>query len=355
MIAEAATDPLTRTIASSQTLKLAALPSESILYTPVEQRFERITRIATKLLNVPVAAITLFHQDEEWFKSVQGWDVRKFPVAASLGVIAAQARDLVVIPDTAVDERTKAHPLVTSAPGFRFFAAMPLHERDGGVIGTLSVMDIRPKQASEVDLDSIRDLCAITQGEILSDQISNAQAALTAKLGAARREALIDPLTRVWNRRGGNMALKTAFAEADAANISITISLIDIDRFKTINDNYGHDVGDIVLRKIAETLVGNMREHDIVCRLGGDEFLLILYEADVKTAGAAIERIRRSLADSPLRTRHGDIALTVSLGYVVREPGSDKTYEELILLADQALMSSKSSGRNRVAAAELAP
>jgi diguanylate cyclase (GGDEF)-like protein len=351
MTAELATDPLTRTIASSQTLKLAALPSESILYTPVEQRFERITRLTAKLLRVPVAAITLFHQDEEWFKSVQGWEVRKLSVAAGFGAIAAQARDLVVIPDTAEDPRTRAHALVTSAPGFRFFAGMPLFERDGGIIGTLSVMDMRPKPVSEVDAEAIRDLCAITQGEILTDQISSAQAALSAKLGAARREALIDPLTRVWNRRGGNMALKTAFAEADAAGISITISLIDIDRFKTINDTYGHDVGDIVLRKIAETLVGNMREHDIVCRLGGDEFLLILYEADTQTAGAAIERIRRSLADSPLRTRHGDVTLTVSCGYVVRGPGSDKTYEELILLADQALMSSKAAGRNRVAAA----
>jgi diguanylate cyclase (GGDEF)-like protein len=351
MSAEAAPDALSRTIASSQTLELAALPSDSILYTPVEQRFERITRIATKLVNVPVAAITLFHRDEEWFKSVQGWDVRKLPVAASLGALAALARDLVLIPDTTADERTRDHVLILSEPGFRFFAGMPLFERHGGIIGTLSLMDTRPRNVAEIDLESIQDLCAIAQSEILSDQMNSAQAALTAKLGAARREALIDPLTRVWNRRGGNMALKTAFAEADAANLSITISLIDIDKFKTINDTYGHDVGDVVLRKIAETLVTNMRENDIVCRLGGDEFLLILYEADGKTAGKAVERIRHSLADSPLRTRHGDIALTVSCGYVVREPESDKTYEELILLADQALMASKSAGRNRVEAA----
>ena len=147
------------------------------------------------------------------------------------------------------------------------------------------------------------------------------------------------------------MALKTSFAEADSANISMTMSLIDIDRFKSINDTYGHDVGDVVLRKIAETLVANMRENDIVCRLGGDEFLLILSEADETTAGRAIERIRRSLADAPVRTRHGDIALTVSCGYVVRRPGSEKTYEELILAADQALMASKSAGRNRIVAA----
>jgi diguanylate cyclase (GGDEF)-like protein len=131
----------------------------------------------------------------------------------------------------------------------------------------------------------------------------------------------------------------------------ITVCLVDVDKFKTINDTYGHDIGDIVLRKIAEVLSTNLRENDVVSRLGGDEFLLVLHGADADIAAMAIERVRATLAREPLRTRNGNVSLTVSAGYAVREPHSGKTAAEFILLADQALISSKAEGRNRVQAA----
>ena len=351
MSTDDADGPLSGTIASSQTLKLAALPADSLLHTSVEKRFERITRIATKLLKVPIAAITVFHHDKEWFQSLQGWDVSYLPMQDGFGQIAAAEEGLTIVPDTTADKRTQGHPLVVEPPYFRFFAGVPLYERHGEIVGTLSVMDTQPKTADEIDAESIVDLSALAQSEILSDQLDSAQAALSSKLGAARREALVDPLTRVWNRRGGNLAMKSAFAEADAAGHHCSVCLIDVDKFKTINDTYGHDVGDIVLRKIAEALVRNIRENDIVCRLGGDEFLLILTEADGEIAGRAIERTRASLEESPLRTRNGDVFLTVSAGYAVRTPNSNRSSEELILAADQALIASKAAGRNRVLAA----
>ena len=345
-------DALSRTLASTQTLQLAALPdTDDDPRTPFERTFARIAKLAAKLIGTPAAAITLIHHEHEWFKFAIGWDIPKIALSDSLGRLAADTREVVVIPDTHLDPRTQAHPLVANAPQIRFFAAVPLFERQGHVVGTLSVMDRHPHNSSDIDIESLTDLAAIAQDEIMADQASSAQAALTAKLGVARREALIDPLTRVWNRRGSNMALKTAFAEADAGNDSITIGLIDVDRFKTINDTFGHDVGDVVLRKIAEVLVANVREYDIVCRLGGDEFLLILPRADATLAGTAVERVRHALAESPVRTRHGDVTLTVSAGYAVRPPGSPSTDEEMILLADQALFASKTAGRNRIQAA----
>ena len=228
---------------------------------------------------------------------------------------------------------------------------MPLYEGLGSVVGTFSVFDTKPRSIEDIDRQSILDLGGMAQSEVLSDQIDGAQQALTSKLGAARRDALMDPLTRVWNRRGGNLALKTAFSKADQVNQPVTVCLIDVDKFKTINDSFGHDIGDIVLRKIADTLSANLRENDVVSRLGGDEFLLVLHGADAEIAAIAMERIRSSLANEPLRTRNGDVALTVSAGYAIREPHSAKSAAEMILAADQALISSKSAGRNRVQAA----
>jgi diguanylate cyclase (GGDEF)-like protein len=342
---------LSQSIASSSTLQLAALARDSRYYSSVGERFDRITRVAAKLLNIPVAAITLFHHDAEWFKSVRGWQVTNLPVKHSLGHIAAEANEPVIIADTAEDSRTQGHPLVAGQPYYRFYAGVPLYEGLGSVVGTFSVFDTKPRALEDIDQQSIFDLGGMAQSEILSDQIDGAQQALTSKLGAARRDALMDPLTRVWNRRGGNLALKTAFSKADQVNQPVTVCLIDVDKFKRINDSYGHDIGDIVLRKITETLNSNLRENDVISRLGGDEFLLVLQGADAEIAATAMERIRVSLAKEPLRTRHGDVSLTVSAGYAVREPHSAKTAAEIILLADQALISSKSEGRNRVRAA----
>lgn len=344
-------EDLSHTIASSSTLQLAALARDSRYYSSVGDRFDRITRVASKLLSVPASAITLFHHEAEWFKSVRGWQVTSLLVKEGLGYIAAEANEPVIIADTAADPRTQGHPLIAGAPYYRFFAAVPLYEGLGSVVGTFSVFDTQPRNADEIDRQSILDLGGMAQSEVLSDQIDGAQQALTSKLGAARRDALMDPLTRVWNRRGGNLAVKTAFSKADQVNQPVTVCLIDVDKFKSINDTYGHDIGDIVLRKIAEVLSGNLRENDVVSRLGGDEFLLVLHGADAEIAAIAMERIRSSLSKEALRTRHGDVSLTVSAGYAVREPHSSKTAAEMILQADQALISSKSQGRNRVQAA----
>ena len=342
---------LTDCIAGSDTLQLAAIARDNRLNSSVGERFDRIARIACKLLDVPVAAITLFHHEAEWFKSVRGWTVTSVPLHEGLGCLAAQANEPVIVADLLHDERTRAHPLVTGPPAFRFFAAVPLYERLGAVVGTFSVFDNTPREAGQVDAQSIYDLAALVQNEVLSDQIDGAQQALTSKLGAARRDALIDPLTRVWNRRGGQLALKTALSKGDHLRQPITVCLIDVDKFKSINDTLGHDVGDLVLRKVAEAISASLRENDVICRLGGDEFLLVLHGADEAIAAIAIERVRASLAAGPLRTRHGDVSLTISAGYAVRVPNSPRTADEMILLADQALIASKSAGRNCVQAA----
>jgi diguanylate cyclase (GGDEF)-like protein len=342
---------LSHTIASSSTLKLAALARDNRYFSSVGERFDRITRVAAKLLNAPVTAITLFHHEAEWFKSVHGWRITNLPFREGLGYLAAQANEPVIIHDTATDARTQGHPLIAGGPCYRFYAGVPLYEGLGSVVGTFSVFDTQPRAPEDVDRQSIFDLGGMAQSEILADQIDGAQQALTSKLGAARREALMDPLTRVWNRRGGNLALKTAFEKADKVNQPVTVCLIDVDKFKTINDTYGHDIGDIVLRKIAEVLNSKLRENDVVSRLGGDEFLLVLHGADAEIASTAMERVRAALAEEPLRTRHGEVWLTVSAGYAVREPRSAKSAAEIILLADQALIASKAEGRNRVQAA----
>ena len=128
----------------------------------------------------------------------------------------------------------------------------------------------------------------------------------------------------------------------------MTLALLDLDNFKRINDNYGHQIGDEVLRKVSARLVSAVRGDDAVCRIGGDEFLVLMREADAKPAARIAERIRRVITDAPIPTRDGAVPMSVSVGFTVRSPDEQLSVDELLGRADQALLESKAAGRNRV-------
>jgi diguanylate cyclase (GGDEF)-like protein len=339
---------LSKTIASTATIKLAHLPVLDLLYTPIEERFERITRLARRTMGVPVAAITLLSSEKQWFKSVSGWSITELPREHSLCNFTVEANALVAIPDMLEDPRTAQHPLVLSVPRFRAYAGVPLADGEGLIAGTICVFDVKPHSMSNIDRQTLLDLAAITQSEIARDRLRNAHASLAAKLGIARREAMMDPLTRLWNRRGAMLLLESALEEADQRSLSVTIALVDLDGFKQINDTMGHQTGDEVLRKVAGRLVSSVRSDDIACRIGGDEFLLLIVDSDVEAGHAIAERVLGTITDSPIMTRDGAVEMTASVGFTVREPHEAASIDGLLERADQALRQSKNQGRNRV-------
>ncbi len=339
---------LTRTIAGTATLKIANIRSLDLFYTPLEERFERITRLARRALQVPVAAVTLINDEKQWFKSVAGWGVSELPRDQGLCHLTADENRVLMIPDTLIDPRTADCPIVTSAPRFRAYAGHPLVDDHGVVAGTFAVFDVRPRQFTAADRQSLIDLASMTQREVLSDQLSDAHTALVAKLSVARREAMMDPLTRLWNRRGASVLLKGAFDMADQRGTRVTLALLDLDNFKRINDSYGHQIGDEVLRKVSARLVSAVRTNDAVCRVGGDEFLIVMRDADAKPAARVAERVRRVITDAPIPTRDGALPMSVSVGFTVRCPDDSLSVDELLGRADQALLESKAAGRNRV-------
>lgn len=340
--------PLTRTLASTGTIKLAELHKLELLHTPIEERFERITRLARRALRVPVAAVTLMTERGQWFKSVAGWDVTELPLEQSLCTPVLQSAAAVFVPDTLEDERYSTNRFVQGRPQFRFYAGHPLLDRNDTVIGTFCVMHIEPRKYSLDDVQTVRDLAGIARNEILTDQLANAQAMLASKLGSSRREALLDPLTRLWNRRGATILLRNALSLADSEKTDVALCVIDIDRFKSINDLHGHQVGDKALRKVGRVLTSAVREDDTICRYGGDEFVLIICGKDSRHVGAILERIREDLAGTTIQTREGSVRLTVSAGYAMRKPGERTTEEALFEAADDALRQSKTAGRNRI-------
>src|SRR6185503_9138149 len=172
---------LTKTIASTATLKIANINSFDLFYTPIEERFERITRIARRALHAPVAAISLLNDDKQWFKSAAGWGVSEIPRADAICRLTVDENRLLTIPDTLKDPRVATSPIVTQAPRFRAYAGYPLSDEHGNVIGTFCVFDLQPREFTPADGQTIADLAALAQRELLTDQLSSAQAALTSK------------------------------------------------------------------------------------------------------------------------------------------------------------------------------
>lgn len=339
---------LTRTIASTATIKLANFPGFDLVYTPLEERFERLTRLARRSLAVPVAGVALVSEGKQWFKSIAGWNVSELPGDFGLCQWAIAADGLHVIPDMSADPRTASHPFVVGQPHFRFYAGFPLVDHHGLAVGAFCVLDVKRRDPSAAEQRCILDLAALTQQEILADHLTSAQTALVSKLSVARREAMIDPLTRLWNRRGAGVLLKAALEKADRDRQTLGIVVLDLDNFKRVNDTYGHQVGDELLRKVGARLVSAVRAQDLTFRLGGDEFLMLIATADEKSAQQIAERVRRAITDEPVPTRSGALVTSASLGVTLRAPGEKVTVEDLLDRADRALMRSKADGRNRV-------
>jgi len=339
---------LSRTVASTATLKLANLHSLDPFYTPLEERFERITRLARRALNVPIAAITVVQGDRQWFKSVAGWQVAELPMSNSLCAEVIREGKQMIVSDTLEDLYMMENPVVRGKPGIRFYAGVPLRDSEHKTVGTFFVMDVKPRKADAGFATTLADLGDMAQRELFTVELSNAQSALVAKLGEARRQAMFDPLTRLWNRRGATDLLNSALKEADRHNHTLGICLADIDNFKQVNDQFGHQVGDQVLRRVAGSIVASVRPQDIVCRWGGEEFLVIVHDIDERGCVAIGERICAGMRELPIQTRDGLVPASISIGVAMRNRGDTVTSDQLIALADAALYRSKREGRDRV-------
>ncbi|MBW8901240.1 MAG: diguanylate cyclase [Massilia sp.] len=186
---------------------------------------------------------------------------------------------------------------------------------------------------------------AVTVAEQLALALGNAR--LRESL---RRQSVLDPLTGLFNRRHFDAALKRELARARRKNVPVSLVLVDIDHFKRVNDDYGHAIGDAVLRTIAQQLRLGIREGDIACRYGGEEMVLLLPECTAADASKRAEAIRVALAAiTPNPEGEGPESVTASFG-VAAYPVHAQDAEALFWAADKALYRAKQYGRNRVVA-----
>lgn len=178
----------------------------------------------------------------------------------------------------------------------------------------------------------------------------SALAHLTDELVQTRQAIQEDPLTGAHNRRGMDAVLLREVARARRNNNRLVLAMLDVDHFKQVNDAHGHDAGDKLLVHLSTVIRSALRESDVLVRYGGEEFLLILSDADLRGARFVVDRLRQVIAKAPLHYEGRRIEVTVSVGVAQLKEGENG--QSLVLRADHALYEAKRAGRNCVREAD---
>ena len=253
---------------------------------------------------------------------------------------------LFVIEDATCDPRFADNPLVVGEPHVVFYAGRPLKNAEGYTVGTLCLIDHKPRRFGRADRRSLDDLGCWVEQIFLSRELSTSQQAILGELDQAKRASLLDPMLNIWNRAAFIDMVQRERERAVRQHTPLSLMMIDVDRFKHINDNYGHPVGDAVLIEIAKRLLSATRSYDSLGRYGGDEFVAALPETDTATAMEIAQRLVDSMHE-PLTIGDTRLNLSISIG-IACAPGEGTLPSEMELLrrADQALLSAKRHGKN---------
>jgi diguanylate cyclase (GGDEF)-like protein len=309
--------------------RLETLRALRILDSAPEERFDRLTRMARRMFGVPISLVSIVDSNRQWFKSAQGLEATETPRAVSFCGHAILGDEVFMIEDASQDQRFHDNPLVTGSPNVRFYAGCPLRVANGHKMGTLCLIGDKPRTLDAEERQLLEDLASMAEQEI-----------------AALQLATLDELTGISNRRGFLALGRHALAMCDRYQQSAVLIVLDLDRFKPINDRFGHAEGDRALLAFANLLREIFRDSDVYARTGGDEFIALLTGADEAGAQESLARFRDALAIYNREARRGyDIAC--SAGYVLRPAGDARSIETLTEEADRMMYARKKDKQSR--------
>ncbi len=196
--------------------RLAHLEGLNALFTPAQARFDEITQAAKEALEVPISLLTLVGRDLQWFKSAQGLSVPETPREISFCGHAIHGDGLFMVHDARADPRFRDNPLVTGPPHIRFYAGFPLRTWSGSAVGTLCVIDRKPRDPSEAQLAELRRLGRQAEQELRSDGLATRELELLAENGGDDLRDLLDPVARCWNSLAFTLMMDRSLVRASA-------------------------------------------------------------------------------------------------------------------------------------------
>jgi len=324
----------------NDTKRLSVLRALAILDTPAEPAYDDIAMLASATCGSAVAAVNFVDDKRHWTKAIVGVESGQGgDVPANLSLCAATVctdRGLLVVPDLSADEAWQSHPFVADVPKLRFYAGATITV-DQQPIGVVCVFGDEPRAISDSDQRALIALAAQASAHL---ELRRQNVVLEAL-------ALTDPLTGLPNRSLLFDRLEHALRDRRRNGNDVGVLLCDIDEFKLVNDELGHEVGDHLLCDVAHKLRTACREVDTVARLGGDEFVVVCPDL---TGVEDLDSIVQRLADA---TSSNDSSpdlrepLRLSVGAVVAE--DDETVAAVLSRADAAMYRAKSACKQSAA------
>jgi len=309
--------------------RLAELERLDLTSSPDDDALDRITRLVTLVLDVPMAAVSIVERDRQWFRSQLGLGLRETSRRDSFCSHVVALGDPLGVSDASLDERFRDNLLVTGEPRVRFYMGVPLKTAAGTMIGALCAIDNRPREVSGREAAILTELAAMA-----ADRINlHIAASIDGLTGTMRRTAFMNEAGR-------------DFARASRQQQPLGCLMIDVDHFKAVNDAYGHATGDRVLAAVGTLCRAAVRAGDYIGRMGGEEFCVMLPGASLEETEIVGVRLRNLVGG----LGGGDSDLppaTVSIGVAAHQP-SDANIASLMARADAALFEAKRAGRDRL-------
>ncbi len=322
----------------AEELRLAALHRFGILDTPPEPQFDRLVELAVRVFDVPMALISFIDEDRQWFKANHSFPLSEGPRTESFCSVAIAHDGVMVIPDATQHTQFRSYPNVLGEPHIRSYAGAPLVTPDGHKLGTFCLIGTEPREFSDREQELLASFAEMAMVELK----------LRQALQDLSHLAMNDALTGLPNRMQFRQHLAEACGRADLSGEKVVVGLLDLDRFKLINDTFGHAEGDGLLRDVARRLKEATASGDVVARMGGDEFVLIF--TDVRSV-ADIALVTKRLQDSfavPFLISGQEVFVHWSLGLSVY-PDDALELDALLSQADAAMYRIKRSGGGHAA------
>ncbi len=310
-------------VPASEQTRLNTLRSLKVLGSEPEERFDRVTRLASRLFGVPIALVSLVDHSRQWFKSRQGLDATETPREISFCGHSILDDEIFEVSDAAADPRFHDNPLVVGDPQIRFYAGCPLRPTGDERVGTLCLIDREPRALSLEERETLRDLAAVVEREL-----------------AALDLATIDALTGLANRHAFELLGDQAMRIAQRNRQPASLAFVDMDDFKRINDELGHQAGDEALIEMSAILKEVFRRSDVIARIGGDEFCVLLADASSKELEAPFGRLG-AVVRSHNTSRLPGYPLAYSLGCCDFDPTRHAVFADWLRDADAAMYQKK--------------
>ncbi len=312
---------------SDEAGRIASLNRYCVLDGGHEAQFDKITGLVRSVFKVPIAAVSLVDVDRQWFMSAPGLDVTETPRDIAFCAHTILTRDALNVPDARIDARFSRNPLVVGAPHICAYLGAPLMTPDGYNVGALCAIDTSPRSFGAPEEALLASFASLVVDELELRMIGQNDF-LT---GAKTRRAFMEDL---------------GIASRMPPDARGVVLMLDLDHFKQVNDRFGHPAGDEVLRSVVAACRRALRRTDVIGRLGGEEFAVLLRGMPLDDAIECAERIRRAVLD--LRALPDpELGVTVSIGVAeVLRGDAHGTLAD----ADAALYCAKQAGRNRCTA-----